>query len=75
MRGRKLKQGQRIYLWNQLGNRLSHEREYVVAYAGVGVYTLTDIMTGKPRLIADSYPDLFDKELQVMEKLDGLVSK
>jgi hypothetical protein len=72
---RKLKQGQKIYLWREIGNHNSEEREYRVTSVGPGWYNLNATDNGEHRLISDSHPDLDDKQLQVLEALDGLISK
>jgi hypothetical protein len=65
-------QGQTIYLWRELGDRFSGERKYRVTAAPVTWYVLNATDNGEQKIITDSYPDLYDGELHVLEELDGL---
>jgi hypothetical protein len=71
-RNHKLAVGQEIYLWNEEGNPQSGERRYRVVAAPVTWYILEDVGTLKRRLIADTYSDLYDPLLHVLESVDML---
>ena len=72
---RKLERGQEIYLWCVMGDKYSDKREYRVEFVGPAYYHLRATDNGERTVLTDSYPDLDDKGLQILERLDDLVSK